>query len=163
MTTTAAPRIDRTPTHNDLEVTRLVHRALADVRDAGRYGDRKVFIASLWTKMLDIEAQTGGTLTDGATTDHFKAWLVRSRLFTCDGTENGARLIVLCRADLVAAMNPALVTASETVTDGAVFHFVTDPAIAREDYAPRTRSPMPGVPSATTGRVGKVGASRRAA
>ena len=101
--------------------------------------------------------------TDGATIEHFKAWLVRSRLLTCDGTEDAARLIVLCRADLVAAMNPALVAASETVTDGAVFHFVVDPAIAREDYAPRIRSPKAGVPGPTTGRVGKVGASRRAA
>jgi hypothetical protein len=98
-----------------------VHRALSDIQDAGRYGDRKVFIASLWTKMLDIEVQTGGPLTDGATIEHFKAWLVRSRMLTCDGTEDGARLIVLCRADLVAAMNSALVAASETVTTGQCF------------------------------------------
>jgi len=118
-----------------------------------------VFIASLWTRMITIEAQTGATLTEGATIEHFKVWLLRSRLLTCDGTEYGARLIVLCRADLVAAMDPALVAASETTTDGAVFHFALDPQVARADYAPRKAT----VPSATTGKVGRVGASRRAA
>jgi hypothetical protein len=65
----------------------------------GRFGDRKVFIASLWARMIPIEAQTGSTLTEGATIEHFTAWLLRSRLLTYDGTEHGARLIVLCRAD----------------------------------------------------------------
>jgi hypothetical protein len=65
-----------------------------------------MFIASLWAAMRDIEARTGGTLTDGAALEHFKAWLVRSRLFTSDGAESSARLSVLCRADLVAAMDP---------------------------------------------------------
>jgi hypothetical protein len=37
--TIATARIDRTPTYNDLEITRLVHRTLADVQDAGRFGD----------------------------------------------------------------------------------------------------------------------------
>jgi len=64
--TTPTARVDRTPTHNDLEIPRLAHRALADVKDGGRCSERKVFIASLWTQMLAIEAQTGGTLTDGA-------------------------------------------------------------------------------------------------
>jgi hypothetical protein len=160
MTNTTTARVDRTPTHNDVAITDLVHRALADVEDAGRFGDRKVFIASLWTKMLGMEAQIGGTLTDGATIEHFKAWLLLTRLFTRDGTEDGARLIVLCRADLVAAMDPARVAASETLADGAAFHFVLDPAIARQDYASRIRSQVRvTVPS----RVGKLGASRRAA
>ena len=159
MTNMATARIDRTPTYNDLEIARLAHRAMADVQDAGRFGDRKVFIASLWSRMITIEAQSGSTLTEGATIEHFRAWLLRSRLLTCDGTEHGARLIVLCRADLVAAMDPALVAASETTTDGAVFHFALDPQVARADYAPRNAA----VPSATTGKVGRVGASRRAA
>ena len=160
---TAAARLDRIPSHNDLEVARLAHHALADVPAAGRFGDRKVFIASLWAKMCDVDAQTGGTLTCGATLEHFKAWLLRSRLFTADGTENGAHLVVLCRADLVAAMDPAQVAASETVTDGAVFHFVLDPRVAREEYAPRTRSLQSTISSSARGRVGRVGVSRRAA
>jgi hypothetical protein len=159
MTNTTIARVDRTPTYTDLAITDLVHRALADVQDAGRFGDRKVFIASLWIKMLGIEAQTGGILTDGATIDHFKAWLLRARLLTRDGTEDGARLVVLCRADLVAAMDPARVAGSETLADGAAFHFVLDPAIARQEYAPQIRAQAQAtVPS----RVGKVGASRRA-
>jgi hypothetical protein len=48
-------------TYNDLEVAGLVHRATAEVQDAGRFGDRKVFIASLWARRIPIEAQTGGT------------------------------------------------------------------------------------------------------
>jgi hypothetical protein len=158
MANTAA-RVDRTPTHNDLEITSLVHRALSAVRDAGRFGDRKVFIASLWTTMLAIEAATGGTLTEGCTIAHFKAWLLRARLLTRDGTQEGARLVVLCRADLVAAMDPALVEASETVTDGAAFHFVVDPRVAVTEYAPRNAR----VPTVGAGRVGKVGASPRTA
>jgi len=158
MANTAA-RVDRTPTHNDLEITSLVHRALSAVRDAGRFGDRKVFIASLWTTMLAIEAAMSGTLTEGCTIAHFQAWLLRARLLTRDGTQEGARLVVLCRADLVAAMDPALVAASETVTDGAAFHFVLDPRIAVTEYAPRNAS----VSTASAGRVGKVGASPRTA
>ena len=138
-----------------------MHRALATVQDAGRFGDRKVFIASLWTQMRGIEAQTGGTLTDGATIEHFQAWLLRARLLTRDGTEDGARLIVLCGADLVAAMDPARVAASETITEGAAFHFALDPAVARQEYAPGIR-PQATVRCAAASRVGK-GASRRAA
>jgi len=149
-------RVDRTPTHNDLEITGLVHRALAAVQEAGRFGDRKVFIASLWTTMLRIESETSGALTQGATLAHFKVWLL-----TRDGTEEGARLIVLSRADLVAAMDPAAVAASETVADGATFHFCVDPAIGRDEYAPRARSPKALI--SRTGRVGKAGESRRAA
>jgi hypothetical protein len=162
MTNTTTARVDRTPTYTDLAITDLVHRALAAVQDAGRFGDRKVFIASLWTQMLGVEAQTGGTLTDGATIDHFKAWLLRARLLTRDGTEDGARLVLLCRADLVAAMDPARVAASETLTDGAAFHFVLDPAVARQEYAPQIRSQAT-VRKAAANRIGKVGASRRAA
>jgi hypothetical protein len=64
MTNTTTARVDRTRTYNDLEIARLVHRAMAEVQDAGRSGDRKVFIASLWTRMVTIEAQSGGTLTE---------------------------------------------------------------------------------------------------
>lgn len=152
--------LDWTPTHNDLELANLVHCALAFVQDGGRFGDRKVFIASLWIVMLCIEAEAEGTLTEGATLQHFKAWLLRSRLLTRDGTMEGERLVVLCRADLVAAMDPALVAASETLTDGATFHFVIDPAVGRNEYAPRCRAPKVLVSNAAIGRVGKIGASR---
>lgn len=161
MTNTAAC-LDWTPTHHDLELATLVRRALASVQDGGRFGDRKVFIASLWIAMLCIEAEAGGTLIDGATLQHFKAWLLRSRLLTRDGTMEGERLVVLCRADLVAAMDPALVAASEAVTDGATFHFVIDPAIGGDEYAPRSRASKVLASHTAIGRVGRVGASRRA-
>jgi hypothetical protein len=105
----APARIDRTPSYSDLEIANLVHRALAAIQDAGRFGDR----------------------------------------------------IVLCRADLVAAMDPAQVAASETVADGAMFHFTVDPAVGCEEYAPRIRAPK--MLHAATGRIGKVGTSRRVA
>ena len=158
MTNPSTARIDRTPTHNDREITSLVHRALAGVRDAGRFGDRKVFISSLWAMVLTLDAETGGNLTDGATIEHFKAWLLRSRLLTCDGTAEGAPLVVLARADLVAAMNHTLVAASETIADGASFHFVLDPHVARDVYA--ARIPANACRPITRGRVG---ASWRAA
>jgi hypothetical protein len=156
-----AARLARTPTHNDLAIACLVRRALTDVQDGGRFGDRKVFIAALWTAMLAIEAATGGTLTAGCSIAHFRGWLLGARLLTADGTDAGAPLVVLCRADLVAAMDPALVATSETLTDGAAFHFVLDPEVARTDYAPRKAT----VPSAgaTMGRVGKAGAVQPAA
>lgn len=155
--------LDRTPTFNDLEVANLVHSALAAVLGDGRFGDRKVFIASLWTTMLRMEADTGRTLTEGATLEHFKAWLLRSRLLTRDGTEDGAPLVVLCRADLVAAMDPRMVAASETIIDGATFHFIIDPAAGIDEYAPRARSRKAPVLAFRIGRVGRVGASRRVA
>ena len=51
--------MERTATHNDLEITDLVHGALTAVQNAGRFGDRKVFISSLWTQMRGIEARIG--------------------------------------------------------------------------------------------------------
>jgi hypothetical protein len=150
--------IDRTPTPNDLEIADLVHRALAAIQGAGRLGDRKVFIASLWAMMLHIEAQTRGTLPYSATLEHFKAWLLRGLRLTRDGTEKGAPLVVLARADFVAAMDPTMVAASENVTDGATFHLVLDPAMACSEYAPRTQARKPVTPTTR----GRVGASRRA-
>jgi len=150
--------IHRSPTRNDLETANLAHRALAAVQGGGRLGDRKVFIASLWATMLHIEAQTRGTLTDGVSLAQFKAWLLRGLRLTRDGTERGAPLVVLARADFVAAMDPTMVATSETVTDGATFHFVLDPAVACSEYAPRTQARKPFIP-ATRGRIG---ASRRA-
>ena len=41
----------------------------------------------------------------------------------------------------------------------AVFHFALDPQVARADYAPRKAT----VPSATTGKVGRVEAPRAGA
>ena len=91
----------------------------AEVRDVARaatngvFGDRKVFISSVWDELRRHPAYAALTLDD------FKARLLRAHR---DGD------VELARADLVAAMNPDLVAASETTTDGASFHF-----IVRED------------------------------
>lgn len=79
----------------------------------GVFGDRKVFIASVWDDLRQRPSWSKLTLDD------FKDRLV---------TAHRAGDLVLARADLVAAMNPDLVAASETLTDGASFHF-----IVRED------------------------------
>jgi len=86
-----------------------------DVRDVaraathGRFGDRKVFISSVWDALRC--QPTWSTLT----LDDFKARLVRA---------HQAGDVVLARADAVSTMNPELVTASETRADGASFHFI---------------------------------------
>jgi hypothetical protein len=138
MTGNEDDHINLTPTRNDLQIASLVHCALTAVRGAGRFGDRKVFISSLWAMVLRLDAETGNDLTDGATIEHFKAWLLRTRRATRDGTADGAPLVVLSRADFIAAMDHTVVAASETIADGAHFHFVLDPQVARDVYAPRT-------------------------
>jgi hypothetical protein len=84
-------------------------REVASAASAGVFGDRKVFIASIWR---DLCARPGW---NGLTLEDFKLNLLHAH-------RRGA--LVLARADLVAAMDPALVAASETRTDGASFHFV---------------------------------------
>jgi hypothetical protein len=85
------------------------------VRDVARgasdgvFGDRKVFIASVWRGLRTRPGWNALSLDD------FKLELVRAH-------RRGE--LVLARADLVAAMDPALVAASEIRTEGASFHFV---------------------------------------
>ena len=87
----------------------------ADVRDVatatrdGVFGDRKVFIAAVWHELRRSPSWSSLTL------DEFKARLVIA---------HRAGDLALARADLVAAMDPDLVAASETTTDGASFHFI---------------------------------------
>lgn len=75
----------------------------------GLFGERKVFIAAVW----DALRRRPGYAT--LTLDDFKARLLHAQR---------AGELVLARADLVAAMDTDLVTASETAADGATFHFV---------------------------------------
>ena len=88
-------------------------RDVARTTTAGVFGDRKVFISSVWDELRRSPTYSQLTLDD------FKARLVRAHH---DGD------VVLARADLVAAMSPELVAASEIRADGASFHF-----IVRED------------------------------
>lgn len=74
---------------------------------AQAFGDRKAFISSVYEQM---PAATRGSLDD------FKRQLLEAH-------QRGE--LVLERADMVAAMDPALVSASELRTGAADFHFVT--------------------------------------
>jgi hypothetical protein len=84
-------------------------QAAANTARAGMFGERKVFIASVWEALRAMPAWASLGL------DELKARLVAAH--------RGGEL-VLARADLVAAMDPGLVAASETRTDGATFHFI---------------------------------------
>lgn len=84
-------------------------RDAADRARDGVFGDRKVFISSVWRALRTLPSWSELDL------DEFKARLVLA---------HRRRELVLARADLVAAMDPALVAASETRTDGATFHFI---------------------------------------
>lgn len=84
-------------------------RSAAHAAREGVFGDRKVFISSVWQVLRAHPPWTALPLDD------FKARLVAA---------HRNRELVLARADLVAAMDPALVAASETQTDGATFHFI---------------------------------------
>ncbi len=73
------------------------------------FGDRKVFIGDLWKAAQKIPAMRA------LGEQEFKRRLVAA---------HRASKLVLARADFVGAMDHDKVAASETVTDGATFHFV---------------------------------------
>ncbi len=85
-----------------------VRRVAGEARH-GVFGDRKVFISAAWDALRARPPWSGMSLED------FKARLLAAH-------RSGA--IALARADLVAAMDPSLVAASETRADGASFHFI---------------------------------------
>lgn len=85
-----------------------VREVAAGMRDGG-FGERKVFIAAVWRELRRQAAWAELSL------DELKASLVAA---------HRAGELVLARADLVAAMDPELVAASEIVADGASFHFI---------------------------------------
>jgi hypothetical protein len=93
----------------------LPHPFALEVRDVatatrdGVFGDRKVFIASVWNELRRRPSWAALSL------DEFKTRLLAAH-------RSGD--LALARADLVAAMDPELVAASETLTDGASFHFI---------------------------------------
>ena len=92
-------------------VTGFVEHVLASARAVrdGVFGERKVFISEVWRVLRRDPAFAELALDD------FKRRLV---------SEHRAGRLVLARADLVSAMSPELVAASETVGEGASFHFV---------------------------------------
>ncbi len=93
----------------------IVIAALPTIHGAGRFGDRKVFIAALWDR---VDGKIRMPLLA------FKRWLI---------DQHRQRRLVLARADLIAAMPHDMVSRSETKTEGvyagAAFHFVVDPSV----------------------------------
>jgi len=137
-----APR--RNPPPSTCQIVELVREVLPSIqtemgptgRPFGRFGDRKVFIAAIWRALEEDDRMEG---VDEPT---FKRALLAA--------QRGGDL-VLARADLVAAMDPEEVMASEIEDRGATFHFVLDedterrPAKAKR--APRARrAPAPAAP-----------------
>lgn len=117
-----APRADLTALRTTILRRWLAQPSLVDdVRQVasraqrGVFGDRKVFISSVWDALRETPAWSQLALDD------LKQQLVAA---------HRARELELARADLVGAMDPALVAASETHTDGATFHFVVREAHA---------------------------------
>jgi hypothetical protein len=87
----------------------MVYHAIAQVPEAGRFGSRKVFVSAIWDALPAAERARQNL-------DSFKAQLFAA---------HRAQLLSLARADLVAAMPPAAVAASEIEpARGVTFHFV---------------------------------------
>lgn len=89
-------------------------QATARAATSGRFGPRKVFVSAIWEGLRDQPGMP----------DSLAA--LKARLLAA----HRAGELELTRADLVAAMDPALVAASEIVADGATFHFVVRADIA---------------------------------
>ena len=86
-----------------------VRSAAAAAAPDGWFGDRKVFVSAVWDQLRTHAPWTALALDD------FKARLLAA---------HRAGALTLARADLVAAMDPERVAASEIAADGASFHFV---------------------------------------
>ncbi|HEX7842885.1 MAG TPA: hypothetical protein VF469_35670, partial [Kofleriaceae bacterium] len=93
-----------------------VRRAAGAATD-GWFGDRKVFVSAVWDQL-----RKGPRWAELALPE-FKSRLVAA---------HRAGELELARADLVAAMDPALVAASEIAADGASFHFLVQDESAKE-------------------------------
>lgn len=105
-------------------------------QQAEKFGERKAFISSIYEKM--------DPAIRGASLDEFKQRLIAA-------SKTGE--VKLSRADLVSAMDPKMVGASESAADGASYHFVdfgsmkapavaeAAPAVAAEAAAPGSRGP----------------------
>jgi hypothetical protein len=106
-----------------LDFAAAVHEALPWVGAAPteRFGRRKVFVSALYAEMAKQAPYVPYSV---GSLDAFKARLV-------DANREG--LLSLARADLVAAMDPDAVAASEIRSLGSEFHFVIDPT-AREPW-----------------------------
>jgi hypothetical protein len=84
-------------------------REVARAAQHGVFGGRKVFISAVWDGLRRAARWSTLSIAD------FKRRLLES---------HRAGSLELARADLVAAMEPRLVADSETLADGASFHFI---------------------------------------
>ena len=105
------------------DIRTLARRVLAVAGDIehgarGRFDDRQVFISAVWRRLRDEPECAGMDLAA------FKAHLVEA---------NRSGLLVLHRADLVGAMDPAEVAASEILYLNATFHFIEATVSRRGD------------------------------
>ncbi len=100
--------IQEVPLHAAHDFTADLKRIAASTT-RGVFGDRKVFISSLWDELRRDRHWASLSLVD------FKTRLVAAQR---------AGALELARADLVAAMDPELVAASEIRDGGASFHFM---------------------------------------
>ena len=85
-----------------------VRHAARSARD-GEFGERKVFISAVWDELRRAGRWSTLSLAD------FKRRILEAQR---------AGRLELARADLVAAMDPRRVADSETLADGASFHFI---------------------------------------
>lgn len=88
-----------------------VRVAVEQMPEDGRFGRDKVFVSAIGRRL-----EASGVFP-GLTLDRLKTWLV---------TANRNRQLTLARADLVGAMDPREVAASEIRYLNATFHFVLD-------------------------------------
>jgi CheY-like chemotaxis protein len=88
----------------------------ADGRVRERFGDRKVFISAIWRRLSADPRFRGMALAQ------FKRHLIDA---------HRQSMLVMARADLVAAMDHDEVMGSETDAGGATFHVVIDPTAGK--------------------------------
>ena len=81
----------------------VVNAAIGRIDMQGRYGTRKVFVSAIWSALNTAQRRRW-------TVDTFKARLLEA---------HRAQLLCLACADLVAAMSPKMVAASEIDACGA--------------------------------------------
>lgn len=122
---------------SDIEFARTVNEVASDTDADIRFGDRKIFISDIW------DVVSADPDYDAMGEREFKRRLVAA---------HQAKRVVLARADLVSAMDPAIVRASETIANGAVFHFVIDPKIGNQVGRPVPAPPPAPVRAAPAGQ-----------
>lgn len=130
----------------DAEFIATVNQVATQIGPEGRMGDRKVFISEVW----DVVSEDPRYSRMGV--DAFKDRLLAHR-----------DKILLARADLVAAMDPTLVEASETGSRalGATYHFVVDPRFGPQGTAKASTVATPELLEAVQEAIPRIGPEGR--